>query len=145
MKIRLTKEFGFEMSHALHGYDGLCKNIHGHSYKMFVTVKGTPINDINSPKNGMVMDFTDLKAIVKEDIIDAFDHALVLYKGSELLKSIKESDTKLVVLDYQPTCENFLIDFVNKINSRLSKDIELVSIRLHETATSYAEWFAQDN
>ncbi|MBP1630025.1 MAG: 6-pyruvoyltetrahydropterin synthase [Bacteroidetes bacterium] len=145
MKIRLTKEFGFEMSHALHGYDGLCKNIHGHSYKMFVTVKGTPINDINSPKNGMVMDFTDLKAIVKEDIIDAFDHALVLYKGSELLKSIKESDTKLVVLDYQPTCENFLIDFVNKINSRLSKDIELVSIRLHETATSYAEWFAEDN
>lgn len=145
MKIRLTKEFGFEMSHALHGYDGLCKNIHGHSYKMFVTVKGTPINDINSPKNGMVMDFTDLKAIVKEDIIDSFDHALVLYKGSELLKSIKESDTKLVVLDYQPTCENFLIDFVNKINSRLSKDIELVSIRLHETATSYAEWFAEDN
>lgn len=145
MKIRLTKEFGFEMSHALHGYDGLCRNIHGHSYKMFVTVKGTPINDINSPKNGMVMDFTDLKAIVKEDIIDAFDHALVLYKGSELLKSIKESDTKLVVLDYQPTCENFLIDFVNKINSRLSKDIELVSIRLHETATSYAEWFAEDN
>lgn len=145
MKIRLTKEFGFEMSHALHGYDGLCKNIHGHSYKMFVTVKGTPINDINSPKNGMVMDFTDLKAIVKEDIIDSFDHALVLYKGSELLKSIKESDTKLVVLDYQPTCENFLIDFVNKIDSRLSKDIELVSIRLHETATSYAEWFAEDN
>lgn len=145
MKIRLTKEFGFEMSHALHGYDGLCRNIHGHSYKMFVTVKGTPINDINSPKNGMVMDFTDLKAIVKEDIIDAFDHALVLYKGSELLKSIKESDTKLVILDYQPTCENFLIDFVNKINSRLSKDIELVSIRLHETATSYAEWFAEDN
>lgn len=145
MKIRLTKEFGFEMSHALHGYDGLCRNIHGHSYKMFVTVKGTPINDINSPKNGMVMDFTDLKAIVKEDIIDSFDHALVLYKGSELLKSIKESDTKLVVLDYQPTCENFLIDFVNKINSRLSKDIELVSIRLHETATSYAEWFAEDN
>ena len=60
-KIRITKQFGFETGHALYGYDGKCKNVHGHSYKLSVTVIGTPINDVNNVKNGMVIDFTDLK------------------------------------------------------------------------------------
>lgn len=145
MKIRLTKEFNFEMSHALHNYDGLCKNIHGHSYRLFVTIKGEPINDETNFKNGMVMDFGELKAIVRSEIIDCFDHSLVLPNHSEMLAAIKTCNTKLVVLDYQPTCENFLIDFVEKISSHLPKGIELVRLCLHETANSYAEWFAEDN
>src|SRR5690606_19438176 len=79
--IRLTKMFEIEMAHALKGYDGLCKYIHGHSYKLEVTIKGTPINDHTNPKNGMVMDFKDLKKIVKEHILNVYDHALVLEKG----------------------------------------------------------------
>ena len=55
--IRLTKEFTFEAAHALEGYDGLCREIHGHSYRLFVTVKGTPCADESNPKFGMVMDF----------------------------------------------------------------------------------------
>lgn len=145
MKIRLTKEFEFEMSHALHNYDGLCKNIHGHSYKLFITVRGCPILDENSAKNGMVMDFGDLKEIVFQEIIQPFDHALVLYNKSKLLEKINSKDTKLIVLDYQPTCENFLIDFVNRINLRLDKNIELVKIKLHETSNSFAEWYLEDN
>ena len=62
--IRLTKEFSFEMAHALAGYDGPCREIHGHSYKLFVTVRGIPEQNPNSPKFGMVMDFGDLKRIV---------------------------------------------------------------------------------
>ena len=58
--IHLTKIFRFEAAHALMGYDGRCRNIHGHSYEMRVTIKGNPIMDDNSPKNGMVMDFGDL-------------------------------------------------------------------------------------
>ena len=64
-KIRVTKSFGFETGHALYGYDGLCKNVHGHSYKLYVTVIGSPIDDQNHVKNGMVIDFKDLKTIVK--------------------------------------------------------------------------------
>ena len=56
--IRVTKEFTFEAAHALYNYDGQCSNIHGHSYRLFVTVKGSPVSDINHPKNGMVMDFS---------------------------------------------------------------------------------------
>ena len=76
--IRLTKEFSFEAAHALDGYDGPCREIHGHSYRLFVTVKGTPAEDASNPKCGMVLDFGVLKRIVSEEIVSHFDHALVL-------------------------------------------------------------------
>ena len=76
--IHLTKIFRFEAAHALMGYDGRCRNIHGHSYEMRVTIKGMPIIDDNNPKNGMVMDFGDLKKIVNEEIIDHYDHAFII-------------------------------------------------------------------
>ena len=76
--IRITKIFTFETAHVLYNYDGKCKNMHGHSYKLFVTVKGTPINDINDVKNGMVVDFGDIKKIVKEEIVDVWEHAVLL-------------------------------------------------------------------
>ena len=68
--IRLTKEFSFEMAHSLSGYDGACREIHGHSYKLFVTVQGEPNADPNNPKYGMVMDFGELKRIVGRLIVD---------------------------------------------------------------------------
>ncbi len=146
-KIRLTKEFGFETAHSLLGYDGLCKNIHGHSYKLFVTVRGEPINDTQNPKNGMVMDFGDLKKIVKSQIVDVFDHAYVVNSAEniEKLKNLNSLFDRHIICDYQPTCENMVADFAEKIKKQLPKNINLVSIKLHETATSYAEWFAQDN
>ncbi len=76
--IRITKIFTFETAHVLYNYDGKCKNMHGHSYKLFVTVKGKPINDIDNPKNGMVVDFGDIKSIVKSEIVDVWDHAVLL-------------------------------------------------------------------
>ena len=75
--IRLTKEFKFEMAHALYGYDGLCANLHGHSYKLLVTVRGGVKNE-EEPKQGMVIDFSVLKSIVKSLIISKYDHSLVL-------------------------------------------------------------------
>ena len=59
--IRITKKFRFEAAHALYGYDGKCKNIHGHNYNLFVTVIGVPVNESTNVKYGMVMDFSDLK------------------------------------------------------------------------------------
>ena len=76
--IRISKEFKFETGHALFGYDGLCKNVHGHSYKLTVTLMGTPISDPKNVKFGMVMDFSDLKKIVNQLIVVPFDHATVL-------------------------------------------------------------------
>ena len=72
-KIRITKEFTFETGHALFGYDGKCRNVHGHSYNLAVTVIGEPITDTQNVKLGMVLDFGDLKSIVREEIVDPFD------------------------------------------------------------------------
>ena len=147
MKIRLTKQFPFEMAHALYGHDGPCRNIHGHSYRLEVTIMGTPIDDLSHPKNGMVMDFTDLKKIVKDQIIDQFDHALVL-NGNSPHKNIPELDhnfEKVIFVDYQPTCENLLTDFRRRIVDLLPQKVLLITARLYETATSFAEWRTEDN
>lgn len=145
--IRLTKEFSFEAAHALGGYDGPCREIHGHSYRLFVTIKGEPSTDPMNPKQGMVMDFGVLKKIVHEEIISRFDHALVLRSTAdkELLKLLTAQFDNLIEVDYQPTCENMLDDFSRRIIGRLPEGVTLHSLRLHETASSYAEWFAEDN
>ena len=87
--IRITQQFRFETGHALYGYDGKCKNVHGHSYKLSVTVIGMPITDPNHTKCGMVIDFTDLKKIVKEEIVDQFDHATVFNKNTSQKTSLE--------------------------------------------------------
>ena len=147
-KIRITKEFRFETGHALHGYDGKCKNVHGHSYKLLVTVIGTPINDNSNVKYGMVIDFGDLKKIVNEDIVDLFDHATVFNKNTphlELAKELIKRGHHVILVDYQPTSEMMIIDFAERIKKRLPENIKLHSLKLKETDTSYAEWFASDN
>ena len=135
------------MSHALEGYDGACRNIHGHSYKFFVTVAGTPADDDKNPKNGMVMDFGDLKRIVNERVIQRYDHAFVarLTDGNHsLLEEMKKYYGKVEMVDYQPTCENMIIRFAEDIMAGLPAGVRLYSLRLHETATSCAEWHNDD-
>ncbi|RRQ50146.1 6-carboxytetrahydropterin synthase [Maribacter algicola] len=146
--IRITKQFNFETGHALYGYDGKCRNVHGHSYKLSVTVIGRPITDTSHVKLGMVIDFGDLKKIVKEEIVDKFDHATVFNKNTphvELAKELTERGHNVILADYQPTSENMVIDFAKKIKARLPKNIELFSLKLQETETSFAEWHASDN
>lgn len=146
-RIRVTKEFNFEMAHALFGYDGPCRNIHGHSYVLSVTVVGK-VNDLSSsPKNGMVVDFSDLKAIVKEEIIDQYDHALLLNGNSPHKQLAEKNDVfeKIILSNFQPTCENMIIEFVKKIQAKLPINIQLHHVALRETSTSFAEWYADDN
>jgi len=145
--IRITKEFSFEMAHALWNYDGPCRNVHGHSYRLFVTLSGIPSEELQDPKNGMVIDFTDLKNIVKKEIINVFDHALTVSGNydSEKLEVFKTMFGNTVVTEYQPTCENLVADFASRIKKQLPGNVTLHSLKLYETATSYAEWHASDN
>ncbi len=146
-KIRVTKIFNFDTAHALLDYDGLCKNIHGHSYKMYVTIIGESINDSKNAKNGMVIDFGVLKKIVKDNIVDKYDHSLLVNKNAKVdnLKQTEQMFERFYLLDYQPTCENMVADFAETIKEKLPEGIKLFSVRLYETATSFAEWFASDN
>ncbi|MBT3242703.1 MAG: 6-carboxytetrahydropterin synthase [Bacteroidetes bacterium] len=146
-KIRVTKIFRFEMAHALLGYDGLCKNMHGHSYIMNVTVSGEPITDQEDIKEGMVIDFGDLKRVVKEYIVDVYDHSVVLNKKApvEQLLLLDEMFDRHHFTSFQPTAENMVIYFAELLNRELPNTVKLESIVLYETANSYAEWLAADN
>lgn len=146
-KVRVTKEFRFEMAHALWNYDGKCANIHGHSYILQVTVIGEPIADESSPKFGMVIDFGDLKKIVNDAIVSQMDHSLVISERSKhdtLLQTEQMFDRRHIT-HYQPTCENMVVEFANIIRSKLPSGVSLFAVRLWETANSYAEWYASDN
>ena len=143
-KIRLTKQFEFEAAHSLIGYDGACKYIHGHSYVLYVTIIGIPSADLNNPKLGMVMDFGSLKQIVNENIVSRFDHCLMLKQDSPLSSELKAEYKKVEIFEFQPTCENMLLYFVSLLEHKMPENIALLSIKLHETGGSYAEWYKTD-
>jgi 6-pyruvoyltetrahydropterin/6-carboxytetrahydropterin synthase len=144
-KVRITKEFKFEMAHALHGYDGLCANIHGHSYRLWVTVRGNVKKENKHIKDGMVMDFMDLKSIIKPTIINKYDHSLVLNANSPHANLDLSAFDKVYYLPYQPTSENLVSDFANSITSVLPENVELLKVVLSETVSSFAEWNSEDN
>ncbi|TDN88151.1 6-pyruvoyltetrahydropterin/6-carboxytetrahydropterin synthase [Salegentibacter sp. 24] len=146
-KIRITKKFSFETGHALYGYDGKCRNVHGHSYKLSVCVIGEPITDKNNVKFGMVIDFGDLKKIVKTEIVDRFDHATVFNRNTphlELAEELKNRGHHVILVEYQPTSENMVVDFAEKIQRHLPDHIKLHSLKLQETESSFAQWCASD-
>ena len=138
----ITKIFHFEAAHALNGYDGKCRNIHGHSYEMRVTVKGMPLNELGNPKNGMVIDFHDLKNIVNQEVIEKLDHSFIIGNNmpKDFVEITKQNFDKVVELPYQPTTENMLADFAQRINRRLPQHVELYSVTLQETRDNIAEW-----
>lgn len=146
-RVRLTKEFVFDMGHALFGYDGPCKDIHGHTYHLSVTVIGVPLYKPGDAKDGMVIDFGLIKAVVHDKIISRFDHALVLNEAipSNMKQSIEEITGKVVYLPVQPSCENLLLHFKDELLAVFEKKgWELHSLKLYETPTSFAEWYASD-
>jgi 6-pyruvoyltetrahydropterin/6-carboxytetrahydropterin synthase len=145
MYIRVTKEFSFEMAHALLNHDGPCRNIHGHSYHLSVTLIGKPLQDDSSPKEGMVVDFSDLKKIVLEKVVNPFDHALMLRKSVGASFRTELNGHKLLLVEFTPTCENLLIYIAGILKDALPAETKLHHLMLRETNTSFAEWYAQDN
>ena len=143
--IRITKEFKFEMAHALVGHNGPCRNIHGHSYKFHVTVKGAVKNGSEDSDEGMVVDFTVIKNIVDRLIVQEYDHSLVLWDKMKIDNAQFDFMNKLILVPFNPTCENLLIHYADLINSALPSNLNLVYLMLRETPNSYAEWYATDN
>lgn len=146
-RIRVTKRFHFEMAHALHEYDGLCRNIHGHSYNLEITISGNVFRSLGHPKDGMVMDFHELKMLVKAHITEKLDHALMVNSliDPHQLEALMTTTSRIIVVDFQPTTENILQYIADTLNPLFPAGVSLYSIRLFETVTSFAEWFASDN
>lgn len=145
--ITATKEFKWEMAHMLTGHKGLCQNIHGHSYKMQVTVSRISRTIQSGSSEGMVLDFSDLKSIVEDTLINRLDHAFMMNGSAtglerELLHML-HGKVKIYVVDYRPTAENMARDFYEVISKQLEdldKTITLESVKIWETATAYAEY-----
>lgn len=147
-RIRITKQFSFEMGHFLFNHEGKCKNFHGHSYKLEVSVIGRPLCAPGHPGDGMVMDFSDLKLIIKENVIDVLDHRFLVNSKSltdEDLKVISNLNSGIILMPVQPTTENLILFILERLLQALPSHVELCSVRLHETDSSFCEWFRIDN
>ena len=138
--LKITKIFHVEMAHAIHGYSGACKNIHGHSYELHITVAGTKKEEDYIPDPGFLFNFKELKKIVSSTVIEAFDHKLILSVNFLKKSPATHSQENLVVWEHEPTAENLLIHIRNMLKENLPEGITLASLKLYETKDSYAEW-----
>jgi len=145
--VRLTRVFHFNMAHVLLNYPGKCKNIHGHTYRLEVTVKGILRNEDDSPNKGMLIDFSDFKNLIQNKIIAVWDHSLMIHQNSDpvLLSALKNNYEKIMVVSFQPTTENMICELALIIKSILPPDLQLFSLKLYETENSFAEWYDSEN
>jgi len=138
--LSLTKIFHFEMAHAIHGYPGACKNIHGHSYELHVTVTAAKESQNYIPAPGFILDFKELKQLVTSAIIQTFDHKLVLSRAYLVNNPAVISQENLVTWEAEPTAENLLIYMKQNLCEKFPDEVKLVKLKLYETKDSYAEW-----
>ena len=138
--LSLTKIFNFEMAHAIHGYPGACKNIHGHSYELHVTVSSATAYKDYIPAPGFVIDFKEIKKLVRINVIEHFDHKVILSRDFLLKNPSFSSQENLVTWEAEPTAENILLYIKQVLNEKLPDELKLVQLKLYETKDSYAEW-----
>jgi 6-pyruvoyltetrahydropterin/6-carboxytetrahydropterin synthase len=139
-QLQITREFRFEGAHALTHYDGKCRQIHGHSYILMVTITGEPSRKPGDPKSGMIMDFNDLKKIVSKYVLEPLDHSLMLREDAPLSQELAQAYDNVLVFDFQPTCEQLTLYIAGILDPVITAPNRLHSVRLYETPTSFAEW-----
>lgn len=137
--MNITKIFTFDSSHMLDGHDGKCQNLHGHTYSLEITVHGKLIE--SGAKAGMVMDFADLKTIVKREIIEPFDHAFIYHGGNERESQIAALlagwNMKTLRLECRTTAENMAVQMFGRLKAA---GLPVSRVKLWETPTSCAEY-----
>ena len=137
--MKITKIFTFDSSHMLDGHDGKCQNLHGHTYKLEITVSGSPIE--GGAKDGMVMDFSDLKRTVKQHIIEPFDHAFIYHGGNgrecQIAALLEGWNMKTLRLPFRTTAENMAVEMYGRLKNA---GLNVSNVKLWETPTSCAEY-----
>ena len=133
--ITLTKKFEFEAAHRISNYDGLCREIHGHTYKLEVTIFG-PID----PVTDMILDFKSIKNLIKTSVIEQFDHALLLKDNEEKRNFFKDYSGKNTWMKTEPTAERMVQGMANTLQRLIPSPAQLDSLLLYETSNSFASW-----
>lgn len=137
--ITVTKIFRFETGHAIDGYEGMCKYIHGHSYVLHVTVTTTGVGDKPLPSPGFIIDFKKLKKIVNEKLVSRLDHSLILSEQYVAKHPDIMQERNLTIWPYEPSAENILYFIRTELRGAFSEKYNIVRLKLWETSDSFAE------
>lgn len=134
----LKTESAFDSAHFLYGYDGKCKNIHGHRWRVIAEIKNESLNE-NKQTRGMLVDFGDIKTALK-DICDSFDHSLIYEEGTlkaKTVEALKDEEFRLVAVKFRPTAENLSKHIFDLL---LEKGFMVNSVEVFETPNNSASY-----
>lgn len=143
--IAVTRRLEFDAGHRIPDHRSQCRNLHGHRYVLEVTLEGAVVDAPGTSDNGMVMDFSDIKAIAKAHLVDFWDHAFLVYAGDAAVRGFLDSmpDHKTVVLDCIPTAENLAREIFRilapQYRGHYGKALRLARVRLYETPNCWAD------
>ena len=143
--LTITRKLEFDAGHRIPDHNSQCRNLHGHRYTLEITLTGQVVEHDGQADNGMIMDFSDVKALAKENLVDLWDHAFLVYEKDFKVKAFLHSlpDHKTVVLNRVPTVENLAkiaFDILKPVyNDRFANGLSLSKIRLYETPNCWAE------
>jgi len=143
--MQITTRLEFDSGHRIPNHKSQCRNLHGHRYVLEITLSGDIIKQENASENGMVMDFSDVKAIAKESVVNVWDHAFLVYRNdTEVLNFLNTlPDHKTVVFPTVPTAENMALEafriLKSKYHDSYGNHLKLEKVRLYETPNSWAD------
>ncbi|AIQ41780.1 6-carboxytetrahydropterin synthase QueD [Paenibacillus sp. FSL R7-0297] len=140
-EISVCKIFTFDAAHQLIGHKGKCSNLHGHTYKLEVVLKGVPSVAQGQSDEGFVVDFSDIKTIVKQLVVDRLDHAFLAMGNEPVLETLTSTGSKVALLSFRTTAENMSAYIAYELKQA---SLPVYSVKLWETPTSWAEVLAAD-
>lgn len=147
--MQITTRLEFDAGHRIPHHKSQCKNLHGHRYAIEITLSGNIIHDAQASEDGMVMDFSDVKAIAKRELVEVWDHAFLVYQHDTTVLAFLNSlpDHKTVIFPTVPTAENMALEAF-KILSQQYQDtygnqLKLEKVRLYETPNNWADALAE--
>jgi 6-pyruvoyltetrahydropterin/6-carboxytetrahydropterin synthase len=144
--MQITRRLEFDAGHRIPTHDSQCRHLHGHRYAIEITLSGDIITTEGVSEHGMVMDYSEVKRIAKEQLVDAWDHAFLVYRNDNVVLQFLNSlpEHKTVVLDVPPTAENLAMTAFNLLkeayHSRYGNHLKLQCVRIYETPNNWADY-----
>lgn len=141
----ITRRLEFDAGHRIPDHRSLCRHLHGHRYAIEVTVSGDITRMDGDPRNGMVVDFSEIKTLIKQLIVDRWDHAFLAYQGDAAIIAFLDTlpEHRTVVLDVVPTAENLAqkaFDLLDApVGALANKALQLENVRIYETPNCWAD------
>ena len=146
--MQITTRLEFDAGHRIPNHKSQCRNLHGHRYSLEITLSGDIIAAETASENGMVMDFSDVKAIARKSVVDVWDHAFLVYKNDlEVLNFLNTlANHKTVIFPTVPTAENMAAEAFKILKAQYQdiygNHLKLERVRLYETPNSWADALA---